>query len=118
MIASQIDASTRSEATSISALRPVVPSGAASRSASGTPMPLRDPRAGRAADRLGAHLGQAAGAVALEARVQVGGDRQAQDDVPQEREPLVGVGAVLHPGRVGEGLPAQVLRQLGEQLRE
>ena len=39
MIASQIDASTRSEATSISALRPVVPSGAAARSESGTPSP-------------------------------------------------------------------------------
>ena len=46
MIASQIEASTRSEATSISALRPVVPSGAAARSASGTP----SPRATRAQD--------------------------------------------------------------------
>ncbi len=36
MMASQIEASTRSEATSISALRPVVPSGAAARSESGT----------------------------------------------------------------------------------
>ena len=39
MTASQIDASTRSDPTSISALRPVVPSGAAARSASGTPRP-------------------------------------------------------------------------------
>src|ERR671914_1626319 len=44
MIASQIEASTRSEPTSISALRPVVPSGAAARSSSGT----RRPRATRA----------------------------------------------------------------------
>jgi hypothetical protein len=36
MIASQTDASTRSESTSIPALRPV-PSGAAARSSSGTP---------------------------------------------------------------------------------
>ena len=39
MTASQTDASTRSEPTSISALRPVVPSGAAARSSSGTPRP-------------------------------------------------------------------------------
>ncbi len=39
MIASQIEASTRSEATSISALRPGDPVGAVARSVSGTPSP-------------------------------------------------------------------------------
>src|SRR5918992_2684175 len=46
MIASQIEASTRSEPTSISALRPVVPLGAAARSSPGT----RSPCATRAQD--------------------------------------------------------------------
>ena len=46
MIASQTEASTRSESTSISAVRPVLPSGAAPRSSSGTP----SPRATRAHD--------------------------------------------------------------------
>ncbi len=39
MIASQIEASTRSDSTSSSALRPVAPAGAAARSRSGTPSP-------------------------------------------------------------------------------
>ncbi len=37
MIASQTEASTRSESTSMSALRPVLPCGAVARSSSGTP---------------------------------------------------------------------------------
>ncbi len=39
MIASQIEASTRSDSKSISALRPVVPAGAALSSSSATPSP-------------------------------------------------------------------------------
>ena len=70
------------------------------------------PRAGLARDALGAQLGQPARAERLEARVDVGGDREAQDDVPQEREPLVRLAALLGPRRMGERLPGQILRQL------
>ena len=112
MIASHTEASTRSDPTSISALRPVLPSGALRSSSSGTPS-ARATRAHDApADRLGAHLGEPPGAVALEARIEVGGDREAQDHVPEEGQPLIGLGAVLDPGRMGEGLPPKVLRQL------
>jgi hypothetical protein len=38
------------------------------------------------------------------------GDGEAQDHVPQEREALVGLGAVLDPRRVCERLPPEVLR--------
>ena len=118
MIASQIEASTRSDVDEHvgAAAGGALGRGRAQRI--GHAQPARHARAGGAAHRLGAHLGEPAGAVALEARVEVGGDGEAQDDVPQEGEALVGVGAVLDPGGVGEGLPPQVLRQLGEQRGE
>ena len=65
--------------------------------------------------RLRAQLGQPAGAVALEARVDRGGDREAQDDVSQEREPLVGVGAAVDPGGVRERLLREIFGELIEE---
>jgi hypothetical protein len=67
-----------------------------------------------ARDGLGAQLGQAPGAVAREARIDVRRYREAQDDVPQEREALVRVGALVDPRRMREGLPGEVLGQLIE----
>ena len=119
MIASHTEASTRSDSTSISALRPVLPSGAAALELARARPAARATRAQDApAHRLGAHLGQPPGAVALEARIEVGGDGEAQDHVPQEGQALVGLGAVLDPGRVREGLPPKLLRQLRQELRK
>ena len=70
----------------------------------------------RAAHGLRAHLGEPAGAVALEAREQMGGDREAQDDVTEEGEPLVGLGALLDPRRVRERLPPERVGQLVEKI--
>ena len=70
------------------------------------------------ADGLRADLGQAAGAVTLEAREEVIGHGEAQHDVTQERQTLVGLGAVLDPRRVRVGLPPQVVRQLLDKLPE
>ena len=117
MTASHTEASTRSLSASIAKLRPV-PSGAAARSRSGTPSSSRHLRARRAAHGLGAHLGEPAGAVALEAREEVVGDGEAQDDVPQEGEPLVGLDAVIDPRGVGERLARKVVRQLIQQVRK
>jgi hypothetical protein len=80
----------------------------------GHPERAGDARARGAAHGLGAHLGEPPRAVALEAREQVVRHCEAQDHVPQEREPLVRLGAVLDPGRVPEDLPPQVVRQLVE----
>jgi hypothetical protein len=41
-------------------------------------------------------------------------DGQAQDDVPEEREALVGLGAVVNPRGMREGLPRQVVGQFVE----
>jgi hypothetical protein len=49
-----------------------------------------------------------------EARIEVCGDRKAQDDIPQEREPLVRVPALLDPRRVCERLASKVRWQLVE----
>jgi hypothetical protein len=48
----------------------------------------------------------------------VGGDREAQDAVPQEGEPLVGLGALLDPRRVGEGLPLEIVGKLIQEVLE
>jgi hypothetical protein len=48
----------------------------------------------------------------------MGGHCQAQDHVTEEREALVGLGAVLDPRGVRERLSTQILRKLGEELRE
>ncbi len=45
-------------------------------------------------------------------------DRELEDAVPQELEPLVRLGAVLRPGRVREDLLEPFLRQLGDQTPE
>ena len=79
------------------------------------PSRARDLDARLLGDRLRAQLGQPAGAVALEARVDRRGDREAQDDVPQEREPLVGVGAAVDPRRVRERLLGEIFGELIEK---
>ena len=71
MIASQTDASTRSDSTQHGRAAAGVPAGAAARSRSGTPSSRATLAHDGAADGLGAHLRQAAGAVALEAREEV-----------------------------------------------
>jgi hypothetical protein len=45
----------------------------------------------------------------------VGGDGEAQDAVPQEREPLVGGAAVVDPRRVRKCLPNKVFGKLIEE---
>jgi hypothetical protein len=45
----------------------------------------------------------------------VGGDGEAQDAVSEERESLVGLGAVVDPRRVREGLPNKVFGELIEE---
>jgi hypothetical protein len=42
-------------------------------------------------------------------------DREAQDDVPQEREALVRLAPLVRPRGMGERLPGQILRQLVEK---
>ena len=41
------------------------------------------------------------------------GDRERQHAVPQEREPLVGLCAVVRPRRMRERLPGEIVRRLG-----
>ena len=48
----------------------------------------------------------------------MGGDREAQDAVSQEREPLVRVGAVLDPRGVREGLALEFIGELIEKVLE
>jgi hypothetical protein len=45
----------------------------------------------------------------------VGGDREAQDAVSQERQPLVGLLALLDPRRVRERLPLEIFGELIEE---
>ena len=104
----------RSLAISASALRPVLPGGALLQ-ALGHAEVARDVRACRAARRLGAQLREPAGAEALEPRVDVSRHGEAQDDVPQEREPLVRLAALVGPRGMRERLPGQILRQLVEK---
>ena len=54
----------------------------------------------------------------LEAVEDCARDGELEDAVPQELEPLVGLGAVLGPGRVRENLLEPVLRKLGDQTPE
>jgi hypothetical protein len=44
----------------------------------------------------------------------VGRHGEAQDDVPEEGEPLIGGASIVDPGSVGEGLPRELVRQLVE----
>jgi hypothetical protein len=46
----------------------------------------------------------------------VGGDREAQDDVPQEGEPLVRALALVDPGGVRERLRGEVVGKLIEKV--
>jgi hypothetical protein len=48
--------------------------------------------------------------VGIEARVEVGGDRQAQDDVSQECEALIGIRATADPRSVRERLAREIIR--------
>jgi hypothetical protein len=48
----------------------------------------------------------------------VGGDGEAQDAVPQEREPLVRLGALVDPRRVREGLALEFIGELIEKVLE
>jgi hypothetical protein len=48
----------------------------------------------------------------------VRGDGQAQDAVPQEREPLIGLAAVVDPRRVRERLADEIVRKLIEECLE
>ena len=119
MIASVIEASTRSVSTSVAAVWPT-PSGAAAVQPLGHAEALGDVAARRARDGLGADLRQAPGAEALglQPRVQPVGHRQAEDAVAQEGQPRVGVRAPLGPGGVGEDLAVQVLGQLVEEVAQ
>ncbi len=74
--------------------------------------------AGDAADRLVVDLGQAAGVDVGEAVDQVAGDREGKHAVAEVGEALVGLGAVLGPGGVGERLAPQLLRQVLDQFRQ
>ena len=86
----------------------------------GHPQALGHGAARRPRHRLGADLRQPPGAVALglEARVEVRGDRQAQDRVAQEGQAGIGVRAPFGPGGMGEDLLAQVVWKLSEQCAE
>jgi hypothetical protein len=75
---------------------------------------VRDGRAGLARDCLGAQLRELARAVILEARVDVGGDREAQDDVPEECQAFVRALALVNPGGVCERLFGEVVGELIE----
>jgi hypothetical protein len=46
------------------------------------------------------------------------GDRELEHAVAEELEPLVGLGAVLRPGGVGEDLLEPVVRQLSDESAE
>jgi hypothetical protein len=48
----------------------------------------------------------------------VGGDREAQDAVSEEGEPLVGLGALVDPRGVGEGLPLEIIGKLIQEVLE
>ena len=85
---------------------------------------LRDGAAGDAGHALRADLRQPARAEALglQARVEVGGQREAEHGVAEERQPRVRVAAPFGPRGMREDLPVQVLGQLlqecGEQLQD
>jgi hypothetical protein len=78
----------------------------------------RDVRARLARDRLRPELGQPSRAELGEARIDVRRDREAQDAVPQEREPLVRLGPLVDPRRVREGLVREFVGQLIEEGSE
>jgi hypothetical protein len=54
----------------------------------------------------------------LEAVEDRAGDRELEDAVPEELEPLVGLGAVVRPGGVLEDLLEPVGRELPDQPAE
>jgi hypothetical protein len=71
-------------------------------------------RTGLARHGLRAQLGEPARPVAREARVQVVGDREAQDHVPQEGQALVGLPALVDPARMRECLAFKIGWELVE----
>jgi len=77
-----------------------------------------DDRAALPRDDVGADLRQLPFGVLGEALVELLGDREPEDAVPQELQPLVGLGAVLRPRGVREGVAQPLLRQRVDQLRE
>src|SRR4051812_15836227 len=82
--------------------------------------PFRDRAARGPGHGLRADLREPPGAVALglEPRVEVRGDRQAEDAVAEEGEARVRVAAAVRPRRVREDLLAQVFGKLVEQLSQ
>ena len=101
MIASQTEASTRSDSTRIATRCGPPLAGAASLEQPGTHSATATRAHDGAAHGLGAHLGQAPRAVALEAREEVGGHGQAQHDVAEEGKSLVGLRRGARPTRRG-----------------
>ena len=67
---------------------------------------------------MGANLREPPFRRILEAVEDCARDRELEDAVPQELEPLVRLGPVLRPGRVREDLLEPILRQLGDQTPE
>ncbi len=63
-----------------------------------------DERAALARDDVGADLGEAAFRLVGEALVELLGDGQPEDAVPEELQPLVGVGPAGRPGRMRESV--------------
>ena len=74
--------------------------------------------AGRAGDDVRAHLGELPLGEVRMARVQRMRNRELEDAVAEELEPLVRGATVVRPRRVGEDVPRQLRRERVDQLRE
>jgi hypothetical protein len=79
---------------------------------------LRDDGAAVARDDVRPDLREPSLRRVLEAVVDGARDRELEDAVAQELEPLVRLGADVRPGGVREDLLEPVLRQLGDQAAE
>ena len=75
-------------------------------------------RAGRARDDVRANLGELTLGEVRMARVERMGDRELEDAVAEELEPLVRGAAIARPRRMGEDGLRQLRRERVDQLRE
>jgi hypothetical protein len=82
------------------------------------PEVLRDERAAGPRDDMRTDLREAALGRLAEPVEDGARDRELEDAVAQELEPLIGVGAIVRPGRVLEDLPEAFGRKLGDQPSE